>query len=66
MNMEAQARLSEIRSQLGLAPSAVDGQQLLAEAAALKPEPATEPAAQPATEPAPAAEPAASPQPQDG
>ena len=70
MNMEALARLSEIRSQLGLAPSAVDGQQLLAEAAALKPEPAaqpaTEPAAQPATEPAPAAEPAASPQPQDG
>jgi len=64
MNMEAQARLSEIRSQLGLAPSAVDGQQLLAEAAALKPEPATEPAAEPAAQPA--TEPAAAPQPQDG
>jgi phage shock protein A len=54
MNMEAQARLSEIRSQLGLAPSSVDGQKLLDEAAALKPEPtpATEPAAeQPTTAP---------------
>jgi len=64
MNMEAQARLSEIRSQLGLAPSAVDGQQLLAEAAALKPEPAAQPATEPAAQPA--TEPAAAPQPQDG
>jgi phage shock protein A len=55
MNMEAQARLSEIRSQLGLAPSSVDGQKLLDEAAALKPEPT------PATEPA-AEQPTAAPQ----
>ena len=33
MNVEAQARLSEIRTQLGLAPSAEDGQKLLEQAA---------------------------------
>jgi len=55
MNVEAQARLSEIRSQLGLAPSTEDGQKLLEEAANL---PQTEPTAtpEPVAEPAPQAE----------
>jgi phage shock protein A len=54
MNVEAQARLSEIRSQLGLAPSSVDGQKLLDQAAEIKAEDAKAAAEQPA------------PQPQDG
>ena len=55
MNVEAQARLSEIRTQLGLAPSTEDGQKLLEEAANL---PQSEPAAtpEPVAEPAPQAE----------
>ena len=40
MNLEAQARLSEIRSQLGLAASTEDGAKLLEEAASLPSEPA--------------------------
>ena len=51
MNVEAQARLAEIRSQLGLAPSTEDGQKLLEEAAELK---ADEPAEAAAEQPAPA------------
>jgi phage shock protein A len=54
MNVEAQARLSEIRSQLGLAPSAEDGQKLLDQAAELKADEAKAAADQP------------TPQPQDG
>jgi len=56
INVEAQARLSEIRSKLGIeeAPAAAPAPAI---------EPATEPApaAEPATEPAPAAEPAEKP-----
>jgi len=52
MNVEAQARLSEIRSQLGLAPSLQDGTKLLEEAAAMKSEPATTPA-EPTEQPTP-------------
>jgi len=48
MNVEAQARLSEIRTQLGLAPSAEEGQKLLEQAADLKTEAAAAPAEQPA------------------
>jgi phage shock protein A len=54
MNVEAQARLSEIRTQLGLAPSAEDGQKLLDQAAELKAEEAkavATPAEQPAPQP---------------
>ena len=40
MNLEAQARLSEIRSQLGLAPAADEGAKLLEEASSIKSEPA--------------------------
>jgi len=54
MNIEAQARLSEIRTQLGLAPSSEDGQKLLDQAAEIQAEdakaaaaPAEQPAAQP-------------------
>jgi phage shock protein A len=50
MNIEAQARLSEIRSQLGLAPSTEDGQKLLEEAADLPSDAATAPAAEPVAE----------------
>jgi phage shock protein A len=52
MNVEAQARLSEIRSQLGLAPNLQDGTKLLEEAAAMKTEPATAPA-EPTEQPTP-------------
>ena len=48
MNVEAQARLSEIRTQLGLAPSAEEGQKLLEQAADLKTEAAAASAEQPA------------------
>ncbi len=51
MNVEAQARLSEIRTQLGLAPSAEEGQKLLDQAAELKADEAQ--AAVPADQPAP-------------
>ena len=53
MNVEAQARLSEIRSQLGLAPSAEEGQKLLEQAADLQADAAasTAPAEQPAPQP---------------
>jgi phage shock protein A len=50
MNIEAQTRLSEIRSQLGLAPSTEDGQKLLDAAAALPTDAATA-TATPAAEP---------------
>ncbi|MEI7591728.1 MAG: PspA/IM30 family protein [Actinomycetes bacterium] len=55
INVEAQSRLSEIRSQLGLAPSSEDGQALLDQAAKLATptESATEPAAKPAENPQP-------------
>jgi len=55
MNVEAQARLSEIRTQLGLAPSAEDGQKLLDQAAELKADEAKAVAAEQPT-----------PQPQEG
>jgi phage shock protein A len=51
MNVEAQARLSEIRSQLGLAPSTEDGQKLLEQAAEIKAEDAKAAAEQPAPQP---------------
>jgi len=51
MNVEAQARLSEIRSQLGLAPSAEEGQKLLDQAAELKADEAKAVAEQPAPQP---------------
>jgi phage shock protein A len=54
MNVEAQARLSEIRTQLGLAPSAEDGQKLLDQAADLQAEDAQ--AAVQAEQPAPQAQ----------
>jgi phage shock protein A len=51
MNVEAQARLSEIRTQLGLAPSADDGQKLLDQAAELKADEAKAAVEQPAPQP---------------
>lgn len=64
MNTEAQARLAEIRTQLGLAPAPEQGAELLKAAEQLKAArttPAPEPGAEQATAPAaqPAAEPAA-------
>jgi phage shock protein A len=61
MNVEAQARLSEIRTQLGLAPSEAEGQKLLEQAAELDADAAQAQAAETAAP----AEPAA-PQPQEG
>ncbi|MBK9181040.1 MAG: PspA/IM30 family protein [Acidimicrobiales bacterium] len=49
-NTEAQARLSELRSQLGLAPAA-EPASLQAEAASVEAEPAAQPAAEPETTP---------------
>jgi hypothetical protein len=46
VNFEAQARLSEIRSKLGIGETAAD-----TPAAAAEPAPATEPAAEPTPEP---------------
>jgi phage shock protein A len=60
INIEAQNRLSEIRTQLGLAPSTEDGQQLLDEAAALSAE--SESSA--GTAPVASTEPSAAPQPE--
>jgi len=51
MNVEAQTRLSEIRSQLGLAPSTEDGQKLLDATASLPTDAATTPAAEPVAQP---------------
>jgi len=51
MNVEAQARLSEIRTQLGLAPSADEGQKLLEQAAELKADAAQAAVEQPAPQP---------------
>ena len=51
MNVEAQARLSEIRTQLGLAPSADEGQKLLDQAAELKADEAKAAVEQPAPQP---------------
>jgi phage shock protein A len=53
INTEAQARLSQIRAELGLAPSEQEGEELLKAADQLQQSPpAGEPAAQPAAQPA--------------
>ncbi len=53
INTEAQARLSQIRAELGLAPSEQEGEELLKAAEQLQQSPAAgESAAQPATQPA--------------